>query len=649
MKCQSRHATVRSCFDSLAAVAAATVLACGVSEPASAALSWNPGNTFPTATGTSGTWSTSVAVWSTGTSPNVAWNNASPDQANFPQTSSTPCPLTLGSDVTAASFNANVSAQVTVSNSGSNTYAVTLVGTAGSQDVTLGNASSAVTINAPLIFSTVNRTDFRTGPAVTAFLGGISAVNASGIPASITLWAHSGSTTLGGPGSYSGTTKIEGSAKSLILASDSAMGSSVLSTYSSSSANFLSASGGPRIIGNDLLLANISASKNLTMQGSFDMTFNGTVRLNTAEGNINDFLNVNGITVTFNGNVLENTANVYTFNKGGSGTLVLNGTASAWRGLTSVSAGTLAFRSIADWGAANVSALGSPSTAANGIIAVGATATGATLRYTGAGSTSNRVIDLAGTTGGATLDQSGAGLLKFTSAFTASGSGAKVLALQGSTAGTGEIAGAIVDSAGGATSLTKGGTGTWTLSGNNSYSGGTTVSAGRLWVSNTTGSGTGTGAVSVTGGALGGTGTISGLVAVQSGGAVAPGSSIGTLSVTSGVTFVSGSFFDVEFNGASMDRLNVTGAVDLGGATLRLYDLGTQIAAPATFTILSAGSPIIGTFAGYPQGSWLTYNGFVGQLSYTGNQVQLLNFVPEPTTLALLAAPLGGLLLRRRR
>lgn len=647
MECQSRHATVRRSFDRLVAVAVVTVLACGVTEPASAALSWNPGNTFPTATGTSGTWSTSVAVWSTGTSPNVAWNNASPDQANFPQTSSTPCPLTLGSDVTAASFNANVSAQVTVSNSGSNTYAVTLVGTAGSQDVTLGNASSAVTINAPLIFSTVNRTDFRTGPSITSFLGGVAAQNAVGNPTPITLRINA-TTTLGGPGSYSGTTEISGSARSLILASDSAMGSSVLSTYSSSSANFLSASGGPRTIGNDLLLANISASKNLTMQGSFDMTFNGTVRLTQAEGNINDFLNVNGITVTFNGNVLENTANVYTFNKGGSGTLVLNGAASAWRGVTAVSAGTLAFKSIADWGAANVSALGSPSTAANGIIAVGATATGATLKYTGAGNTSNRVIDLAGTTGGATLDQSGAGLLKFTSAFTASGSGAKVLALQGSTAGTGEIAGAIVDSAGGATSVTKGGTGTWTLSGNNSYSGGTTVSAGRLWVSNTAGSGTGTGAVSVTGGALGGTGTISGPVAVQSGGAVAPGSSIGTLSITSGVTFVSGSFFDVEFNGASMDRLNVTGAVDLGGATLRLYDLGTQIAAPATFTILSAGSPIIGTFAGYPQGSWLTYNGFVGQLSYTGNQVQLLNFVPEPTTLALLALA-GGVLARRRR
>ncbi len=50
-----------------------------------------------------------------------------------------------------------------------------------------------------------------------------------------------------------------------------------------------------------------------------------------------------------------------------------------------------------------------------------------------------------------------------------------------------------------------------TLTGANMYSGGTTVSGGTLRVNNASGSGTGTGAVNVTGGTLGGTGTISGV------------------------------------------------------------------------------------------------------------------------------------------
>ena len=58
-----------------------------------------------------------------------------------------------------------------------------------------------------------------------------------------------------------------------------------------------------------------------------------------------------------------------------------------------------------------------------------------------------------------------------------------------------------------------------TFGGNNSYSDGTVVSRGSLFVNNTTGSGTGSGAVMVnSGGTLGGTGTISGLVTIASGG-----------------------------------------------------------------------------------------------------------------------------------
>ena len=84
-----------------------------------------------------------------------------------------------------------------------------------------------------------------------------------------------------------------------------------------------------------------------------------------------------------------------------------------------------------------------------------------------------------------TFDQAGSGLLKLTSSFVVSGYGAnKTITLKGDTQGRGELAGAITnphDRAGKAvTAVTKSGTGTWTLSGINTYTGPTTVSQGAL-------------------------------------------------------------------------------------------------------------------------------------------------------------------------
>jgi autotransporter-associated beta strand protein len=152
----------------------------------------------------------------------------------------------------------------------------------------------------------------------------------------------------------------------------------------------------------------------------------------------------------------------------------------------------------------------------NGTINIGGNATGSTstLVYAGTGETSNKVLNLQGTVGNVALEQAGTGNLKFTSNMTVTGAGAKQLILQGSTAGTGEIAGLIVDSASGATSLVKNGTGTWILSGANTYTGNTTLNAGTLQLS---GNGAlGSGSITLAGGTLdlGGkslTNTISGL------------------------------------------------------------------------------------------------------------------------------------------
>ena len=107
------------------------------------------------------------------------------------------------------------------------------------------------------------------------------------------------------------------------------------------------------------------------------------------------------------------------------------------------------------------------------------------LIYTGPGETTDRVINLAGKKSTITFEHSGNGLLKLTSTFVLSGYGAdKTIVLKGDTAGTGEIAGNLFnphDRAGKAiTAVTKSGTGTWVLSGTNSYSGKTTVEQGTL-------------------------------------------------------------------------------------------------------------------------------------------------------------------------
>jgi autotransporter-associated beta strand protein len=130
----------------------------------------------------------------------------------------------------------------------------------------------------------------------------------------------------------------------------------------------------------------------------------------------------------------------------------------------------------------NNSYLGKASTINIGGSAAGSTAM---LKYTGAGEISDKVINMAGALGNAGIDQSGTGLLKFTNNLTATGSGNKSFVLSGSTSGAGEIGGAIVNGATGSTGLKKEGSGTWTLSGTNTYSGATEVLDGALVLSNT--------------------------------------------------------------------------------------------------------------------------------------------------------------------
>lgn len=115
-------------------------------------------------------------------------------------------------------------------------------------------------------------------------------------------------------------------------------------------------------------------------------------------------------------------------------------------------------------------------------------------------------------------------------------------------------------------SLTKLSTNTLTLSGNNTYTGTTTVSAGTLAIN-----GSITSALTLQSGAtLGGTGTTDDIT-VQSGGIHAPGNSIGTQTINGNYVLNSGSILAIEVDDAgNADKVIVNGTVDISGATLRL-------------------------------------------------------------------------------
>jgi autotransporter-associated beta strand protein len=123
-----------------------------------------------------------------------------------------------------------------------------------------------------------------------------------------------------------------------------------------------------------------------------------------------------------------------------------------------------------------------------------------------------------------------------------------------------------VEEGGGVLSLTKTGSKTLTLTGASTYSGGTIVSGGKLLINNTTGSGTGTGSVTVnTGATLGGTGTITGAIIVNAGGHLAPGASVGILNAGTTVTMAADSVYNWEYDSVANagDKVVVTGSLTL--------------------------------------------------------------------------------------
>ena len=195
----------------------------------------------------------------------------------------------------------------------------------------------------------------------------------------------------------------------------------------------------------------------------------------------------------------------------------------------------------------------------------------------------------------------------------------------------------------GALAVTKLGAGTTVLSGSSTYSGGTVISDGALFLSNLgdNASVLGSGTVNVqAAGTLGGNGTVLGDTTVS--GALAPGNSPGAIHFASALTLTSDAVVKMEIASASsFDQIVVDGLLNYDG-TLQITFLNGFDPTGQSFQLFNAASVAFGSqFAQvttlYP-GSFDTAT---GAITFIG--------VPEPGTLTL--AGLGVLLtlLHRRK
>jgi autotransporter-associated beta strand protein len=209
------------------------------------------------------------------------------------------------------------------------------------------------------------------------------------------------------------------------------------------------------------------------------------------------------------------------------------------------------------------------------------------------------------------------------------------------------------------TLVTKTAASTQAFTAANTYSGGTTISAGTLLANNSTGSAFGSGAVSVTGGTVGGNGFIGGATTIT-GGKLAAGTdgTVGVLTFDSTLDLsgLSGSSqlkFDLGAVGLSDKIVLSNGALSIGNGAINFDDFGfTGLSGfgAGTYTLIDTSTSIIGTLGSSLSG---TINGFDALISSNGQDLILTvtSTVPEPSSYAILAglASMGAIGIRRLR
>ncbi|CAN5779332.1 hypothetical protein BH09VER1_BH09VER1_17550 [soil metagenome] len=641
--------------------AAALLLATSLAQAAN--MSWlNAGTDFNTASN----WNTTTP----GTGDVALFNTAASVQPN----------LSSSLTIQELSFNSVAIGYNLTSSSTTVTLTLTNVGTGAAGAISAVSTTGSNVISGPLILGAAAGSS----QAFTQSSGGLLALTgviASTNSVNLSL-AGGGIIALGGANTYTGTT------------TQAATGTILVNNKAAFSNTVLNLAGGGKIQAGTSLTGANKITNNIVMAGNetildspgFGVEFGGTVNLGGAGRTITSS---NTAGTTFSGLISNDAAGgliVTTTNS-----LVTFTAANSYTGVTTIQgSGTVSVSSIG-----NASANGN--LGAGGSIKLGSGANSGNLVYTGAGETTTKSFNLGGTTGNATIDQSGAGLLKFTSG-SATGSGNKVLTLQGSTAGTGEISGSILNGGSGTTSLVKAGTGSWTLSGNNGYTGSTTVSAGTLIVSSSgtlASSGISVGASGTfiynnntasyghditVDGRLGGSGKINGTI--SGAGVVGPGNSAGILTANA-VTASSGLDFAFEFSATGSptygnntnsgnDVLRLTGATPFTASLTSGNQVSVYLQSIAASNVYVGGfyadsgdfaSSVANATYQYFVFNGTTYDLYAGPLSVNVATIQQnadfgggtvngyvtqFTVVPEPATCSLIGAGLALVLWRAR-
>ena len=301
----------------------------------------------------------------------------------------------------------------------------------------------------------------------------------------------------------------------------------------------------------------------LNLVGAQSWTNNGTtLTVNAATNNGGFLLTLAGSGAHAINGVISGAGGL---TKTDAGTATLSGT-NTYTGVTTVSAGTLSVNTLT--GGSSNSSIGASSSGAGNLIL-----NGGTLQYTGAAVTTNRLFTLQTSS---TVDASGTGALNFnnTGSLGLTGStAARSLTLTGTNTNANTLAAKIANSTG-ATAVTKSGAGLWVLSGNNTYTGATTVNAGTLRA--------GVATVTGTSGAFGNNSAV-------------------TIANTAGAV--------LSLNGFNQSVSTLTG----GGTTGGEVSLGS-----ATLTLTSSGSQV---FAGLVSGT----GGLVVNKTVSGGSAQTLS------------------------